>query len=105
MPGQKRKRDKARYRLKKARPPIEVARAAERLARDGALVPLHALTELAGASPRALERWATEGKGGSYLDAVYDGIRGWISSRAAVARFLESLKKRAWGEVQPAEKG
>lgn len=71
-----------------SRPRIERARAVLRLVRDRDLVPLADLVGHANASERSLIRWIIEGRKGVYLDGLHRPGVGWMSSRAAVARFL-----------------
>jgi hypothetical protein len=73
---------------------LEIARAAQRLA----LEPLITVDELAGevfAYSRTLIRWITEGKGGVHLDGIHRPGRGWLTSRAAYARFSDKLLARS----------
>src|SRR5262249_14982228 len=55
--------------------------------------------DLAGVSPRSLERWVVEGRPSAvrgerlWLDGLRDKVTGWYSSRAAVARFLAELAR------------
>jgi hypothetical protein len=71
--------------------------AAQRLALDGRLCPVAELTAVAGASPDAVVRWITAGKGGVYLDGIHDPFRGWCSTVAAVERFHRDRAEREGG--------
>ena len=84
---------KVRKRHFRALSRIERARVALRLASDGRLRPVRELAALAGASPRGLVRWITEGRSGVYLDALYDRERGWLSAPGAVQRFLREWQR------------
>jgi hypothetical protein len=75
--------------VKKSR--LERARAALRLAHDGALVSVAELVRVAGQVRGAvLIRWIKEGKSGIFLDGIKRGSE-WYSSRAAVERFRARL--------------
>lgn len=77
------------HRTASARPRLDIARAVQRLASE-VLVPVSELRgEAGGVSEQALVRWAVEGRGGKYLDAVHRPGTGWMSSREAVMRFMD----------------
>lgn len=73
------------------KPLIERARAAERLALDGANLPLRDLVGAAGHSELALLRFGRAGRAGVYLDVIRDPHLGWLSSVAAVQRFHRAV--------------
>ena len=56
-------------------------------------VPIADLRDLAGVSERTLISWATDGRGGVFLDAIKRGEK-WVSSRAAVERFQKEREEK-----------
>lgn len=81
------------------KPTGEVARASARLRREhqvllssivGTLIPIDGTPVYATGD--MLMRWGIDGKAGVYLDVVMDRKRcAWVTSREAVARFVEAL--------------
>lgn len=73
---------------------------ADRLERDGGLMPTAAAARLVpahrGKSPHAttqtLNRWITHGKDGVHLDGLKVG-RGWVTTKAAILRFLTACSE------------
>jgi hypothetical protein len=70
---------------------LDIARAVLRLAGEH-VVPVDQLAGAARASTRALIRWITQGKHGVHLDGYHKDGAGWVSSAAALERFLDATR-------------
>jgi hypothetical protein len=82
---------------------LEIARAVLRLAGEE-LLPVERLRDRAGAGTRALIRWITAGRGGVFLDGCHKRGVGWVSSVAALERFLAACRAAPSGS-EPAPAG
>ncbi len=68
---------------------LEIGKAILRLSQEP-LVSICLLSTEAGVSCETLKRWIISGRGGQFLDGVHRPEKGWLSSRAALARFQGS---------------
>lgn len=82
-----------RSRNRRRLPSRAVNAAAYRVGKDGA-VPLRELCEAARVSEETLRRWARDGKAGVHLDAIRRKDGPWLSSVAALCRFLAEVRLR-----------
>jgi hypothetical protein len=70
---------------------LDIARSVRRLAGEP-VVPVDQLAGAVRVSTRALIRWITQGKHGVYLDGYHKDGAGWVSSAAALERFLDATR-------------
>jgi hypothetical protein len=73
--------------MNKRRSRSDIVKAVRRVSREET-VHISALTEEADASERAILRWIVQGRRGKYMDGFHKPGEGWMSSKAALARFL-----------------